>query len=95
VESELCLSLLNRLADGVERDTKAVVRCAPSRVSDVVGQRRSNLKRFFAATGVTVERVEPDKGLSPMDIILVTDYGERQGNLLLDLELINEGEQNA
>ncbi len=92
VESEICLSLLQGLAAGIQRNASAVVRCAPSRVSDVIGQRRTNLERLFAATGVTIERVESDKRLSPMDFILVTENGEFQGNLLFEYEYTYEGE---
>jgi histone acetyltransferase (RNA polymerase elongator complex component) len=95
VESELCFSLLCRLADGIKRDTIAVVHCAPSRVSDVAGQRRVNLKRFFDATGIMIERIESDKELSPLDFVLLTEHGERKGNLLLDYEYNYEGELNA
>lgn len=86
VESELCYELLSGLVSGVERGTAAKFRCAPSRVSDVIGQRRSNLLRISAATGVTVDRVIPDSSLSPEEFIVETAAGERRGNLLHDSE---------
>ena len=90
VESELCYYLLSRLANVPIPATKCVVRCAPSRVSDVAGQRRANLERL-AATGTMVERIEGDASLSPMELILLSAESERRGNLHNDLQFDHEG----
>lgn len=90
VESELCYDLVFRLANGLLPGTKCTIRCAPSRVSDVVGQRRTNLKKL-AGAGVSVERIEADPRLSPHDFILLFPAAERRGNLLNDLEFNDKG----
>jgi histone acetyltransferase (RNA polymerase elongator complex component) len=86
VESELCCEVIVRLVSGLERGTYATVRCAPSRVSDVIGQRRSNLSRISAAIGVVIDRVIPDTTLSKEEFIVETAAKELRGNLLHDIE---------
>ena len=90
VESELCLCLMRKITGGLDCGTKVIVRCAPSRVSDVAGQRRANLDKI-AATGIIVERIVTDNSLSPLEMIIITPLGERRGNLLNDLEFNNKG----
>jgi hypothetical protein len=90
VESELCYYLLLQLCTGIAAGTKCIVRCAPSRVSDVAGQHRTNLKRL-AATGIVPDRIEADPTLLPTEIVLRTSSTERYGNLLTDLEFNDEG----
>lgn len=86
VESELCYGLFSRLLCGLKRGASVRVRCAPSRVSDVTGQRRANLSRISASAGVIIERVIPDSSLSPEEFIVETAAGEHRGNLLHDIE---------
>jgi hypothetical protein len=90
VESELCYYLLLLLSKGVDSGARCIVRCAPSRVSDVAGQHRANLKRL-AMNGIVLERVEADSSLMPTELILRTSRSEIRGNLLNDLEFDNEG----
>ncbi|MBT0662991.1 radical SAM protein [Geobacter pelophilus] len=90
VESELCYYLLLQLCTGVDAGTKCIVRCAPSRVSDVAGQHRTNLKRL-AATGIVPDRIDADPTLLPTEIVLRTSSTERYGNLLTDLDFNDEG----
>lgn len=85
VESRLCYTMLSRLVAGLERGSAVRVRCAPSRVSDVTGQRRSNLLNLSVSAGVTVEKVIHDTTLSPEEFVVETAAGERRGNLLHDI----------
>lgn len=87
VEAELRYDLLVRLVaewpcdgDGVE------VSCSPARVSDVVGQRRSNLKRLLRERGVRVSAVRGDPLLSSLDLAVAGPDGSRIGNIITDLK---------
>jgi hypothetical protein len=84
VESELCYYLLFILSYDLKLGTKCTIRCAPSRISDVAGQRRINIGRM-AENGIVVEKIEGDITLSPMEFILLTTSSESRGNLLSDL----------
>ncbi len=87
VEAELRYDLLVRLAAEVPRDGAAVeVSCSPGRVSDVVGQRRSNLKRLLREQGVRVSAVRGDPLLSSPDMAVAGPHGVRSGNILTDLK---------
>lgn len=90
VESELFFDLLSRLvADGNSDENGVTVCCAPSRVSDVIGQGRSNI-RLLAERGVRVVAVRGDELLSPMEIAVERYNGIRTGNILNDLHYIME-----
>ncbi|GAM08197.1 putative protein [Geobacter sp. OR-1] len=91
VESKLCYYLLCLMADGFAGRDKCTVRCAPSRVSDIAGQRRINLESL-AGKGIVIERIESDRSLSPQEFVLYDASDERRGNLLTDIEFNNEGE---
>lgn len=90
VESELCHALLNRMFKQIPAGTKCMIRCAPSRVSDVVGQKRANLMRM-AEGGIRIEKVEADSQLSQMEFVILAASGEVRGNLLTDIEFNSEG----
>lgn len=94
VESQLCLWLIRKLVGDSGPGARVIVRCAPSRVSDVIGQRRSNLAAM-AAAGIVVERVEPDGSLEPMELIVTAPSGERRGNIVTDLTFDKEGNPYA
>ena len=86
VEAELRYDLLERLvaehchgAPGVE------VFCAPSRISDVTGQRRANLARLLRERGVRITGVSGDPLLSSLDMAVAGSGGIRTGNILSDL----------
>lgn len=86
VEAELCFDLLEKLlppdADGGEPYT---VTCAPARIADVVGQKRSNLQRLLRERGVRVARVLGDTRLTPFELIVEDSTGTRRGTILQDL----------
>jgi histone acetyltransferase (RNA polymerase elongator complex component) len=81
VEGALYTDLLLRLCG---QDEPCLVRCHPSRVSDVVGQRRSTI-RHLAARGVRVLRVEGLVGCAEDELIVEGPGGIRRGSLLHDL----------
>jgi hypothetical protein len=86
VEAELCFDLLEKLipldADCVEPFT---VSCSPSRIADVVGQKRSNIRRLLRDRGVRIGRVQGDSRLSPFEIVVEGSNGIRKGSIIKDL----------
>ncbi|WP_298272546.1 radical SAM protein [Geobacter sp.] len=68
VEGDLWCELLLRLAAGIPEGSEVKLACAPSRVSDVVGQRRRNLERLAAKRGVRVARVAATPACPPFDL---------------------------
>jgi histone acetyltransferase (RNA polymerase elongator complex component) len=86
VESELCYDLLAKLSAGSCSASPVTVFCAPSRVSDITGQRRGNLERLAVEQGVKVAAVREDPALSPLEIVIEYEGGTRRGNMVSDLE---------
>jgi len=86
VEAELCFDLLDRLIlpdqDGRE---PVSVSCSMSRIADVVGQKRSNIRRLLRDRGVRVDRVRGDCSLTPYEIRVENSRGTRSGNIVEDL----------
>jgi hypothetical protein len=96
VEAELFFDLLSRLINNASSDTNDVtVYCAPSRVSDVIGQGRSNIRRLLAERGVRIAGVRGDVLLSPMEIAVEQCDGIRTGNILSDLHYTMEDAVHA
>lgn len=81
VEGELWSELLLRLADGIPRGSEVRLGCAPTRLSDVVGQRRRNLHRLAAECGVRVVRVNTVPALSPFGLEISHPGGTVTGSL--------------
>lgn len=86
VRSRLCYDLLVTLVQG---RTPVTVRCAPGRVSDVVGQRRSTLTRLFREHGVTAT-VETDPRLAPLELETETASGTRRGHIMAGVSGLSE-----
>jgi histone acetyltransferase (RNA polymerase elongator complex component) len=87
VEADLCFDLLNRLIPYHNPgDPPVMVACAPSRVADVVGQRRSNIKRMLNERGVRIAAVQERPTLSTLEIAVLRHDGVRTGNFLNDLK---------
>ncbi|NMC73661.1 MAG: radical SAM protein, partial [Geobacteraceae bacterium] len=85
VESEIFFDLLLRLLSEGEPDAAPLsLRCAPSRISDVIGQGRSNMRRL-AQRGVRIASVRPDGLLSPTKIAVEGDAVVRTADILSDL----------
>jgi hypothetical protein len=61
------------------------VLCAPARISDVIGQKKTNVERLSRQFGVKLAAVNPEPGMSPMELSVVFDGRARTGNMLKDL----------
>jgi histone acetyltransferase (RNA polymerase elongator complex component) len=86
VEAELCYDLLSRLTRGMGDPSPLTVFCAESRVSDVTGQRRENIKRLAREQGVTISSVKGDPALSSLQIVIESAGRIRRGDIVRDLE---------
>lgn len=91
VEGDLFFDLLVRL---ISMPTRAegpfTIVCSPSRVSDVIGQRKANLQRLSQRCGMPVVAVKADPGLSPWELRVAFNSGERTGNIMRDLKYPRE-----
>ncbi|HOP40973.1 MAG TPA: radical SAM protein [Geobacteraceae bacterium] len=83
VEAELCFDLLKQLIP--PGPNPVTVSCFPSKIADVAGQRRSNIRRLQQDCGVRVEKISGDALLSPFDLVAEGTFGILQGNILRDL----------
>jgi histone acetyltransferase (RNA polymerase elongator complex component) len=86
VEADLCYDLLLRLTRGAGAPSPFTVFCATSRLSDVIGQRRQNIKRLAREEGVTISSVKGDPALSSLEIVIESAEGTRRGDIVRDLE---------
>jgi hypothetical protein len=85
VRSELYFDLLQRLVAGLPGNGPLSVRCHPSRVSDVVGHKRMNLKRLREPS--VPFRVIPDKTLLRGEVEVECLDHRIKGNIVKDLNL--------
>jgi histone acetyltransferase (RNA polymerase elongator complex component) len=86
VEADLCYDLLCKLTRGMAAASTVTVFCAPSRVSDIIGQRRGNINRLAREQGVTISSVRGDPSLSRLEIVIESAEGIRRGDIVGDLE---------
>lgn len=91
VESSLCYDLLTRLTGDIASEETVTIACAPSRVSDITGQRQGNLKRLLAERGVKVSAVVADPTLSCREILVKYGQMKKKGNIVHDLDYRTEG----
>jgi histone acetyltransferase (RNA polymerase elongator complex component) len=86
VEAELCFDLLEKLIphDAVSGEQFTVF-CSPSRISDVVGQKRSNIQRLIRERGVRIGEVQGNSRLTSFDITVEGSSGTRRGSIVKDL----------
>jgi histone acetyltransferase (RNA polymerase elongator complex component) len=91
VESALCYDLLCRLICDIPAKEAVTIACAPSRVSDITGQRQSNIKRLLAERGVKVASVIADPNLSYREIVVESGKVIKKGNIVQDLNYSKEG----
>jgi histone acetyltransferase (RNA polymerase elongator complex component) len=91
VESALCYDLLSRLTGEISSKETVTIVCAPSRVSDVTGQRQSNLRRLLSERGVKVAAVMIDPNLSCREIVVESGQIIKKGNIVRDLDYRAEG----
>jgi hypothetical protein len=85
VESGLFYDLLVKLADGGDFAPPFTVFCAPSRVSDVIGQKRGNLRRLEMERGLRVEEVRGDAAFSDTELAIGVGPALKRGDILRDL----------
>lgn len=90
VESALCYDLLSGLTRGIPAGETVTVFCAPSRLSDIAGQMKSNLKRLLAEQGVEVAAVMAAPALSGVEIVVENGETRMKGNILHDLDYRTE-----
>lgn len=91
VEAELFFDLLSRLlGDGFPKECAVTIRCAFSRISDVIGHERSNMRRLLVKQGVRVAAVRGDSLLSSREIAVDTCDCIRTGNILSHLNYTME-----
>lgn len=87
VEAELFHDLVAGLLDGqVPAGRCATIACNPSRVSDVVGQGRANIRRMLREKGIRIEAVRGDPACSSHEVAVLLPDGTRRGDLLSDLK---------
>ena len=91
VESALCYDLLHKLTGEIHAEAPVMVFCAPGKVSDITGQRQSNLQRLERELGVRVASVRTDPTLSPREIRVTSLQEEKKGNIVRDLDYTAEG----
>jgi histone acetyltransferase (RNA polymerase elongator complex component) len=85
VEGELYFDLLLLLTRGTPDMTPVRLSCAPAKVSEVAGQRRTNLRRLFMKYGVKVAAIEGDPHLLPEELRVAAGNLVKKGNILQDL----------
>ena len=86
VEAELCYDLLRKLTSGIRADSPVTVFCAPSRISDVIGQRRDNIKRLHREQGIKIASVKADPALSHLEIVIDHREGIMRGDIVRDMD---------
>jgi histone acetyltransferase (RNA polymerase elongator complex component) len=91
VEAALCYDLLLKLTGDIAAAETVTIACAPHKVSDITGQRQSNLKRLLSERGVKVSAVMADPTLSREEVVM--EYGQirKKGNIVHDLDYRTKG----
>jgi histone acetyltransferase (RNA polymerase elongator complex component) len=82
VESALCYDLMASLAASLPPGTPVTIHAAPTRLSDVAGQRRANIIRLRTEQGHDVAAITSDPRLSRLELRLTAGDSERKGTML-------------
>ena len=90
VESELMFDLMAKLTTGLPPRARVTLYSAPTRLSDVAGQRRTNVRRLLGMTGVDVVAIRADSSLTSLDLRVETDNTARMGTMLNNLDYNDE-----
>ena len=86
VEAELCFDLLEKLVLHHTGDkVPLTVTCSPSRIADVVGQKRANIRRLMTERGIRIGRVQGDSRLTLFELIVEGTSGVQSGSIIKDL----------
>ncbi len=81
--SELYFDLLRQLLSGIPAGLHWIILCHPSRVSEVTGQGRINLKRLWDL--VASAQVKADQALTAEELVVVSGNHSIKGNIVADL----------
>jgi hypothetical protein len=85
LDGELFYDLLLELTGEAPAERPLTLVCAPSRVSDVAGQRRANLRRLCRSRNLKISGIKSDPLLSPMELWVWSDSFVRKGNIVHNL----------
>ncbi len=85
LDGELFYDLMLELTGEVPDDRLLTLVCAPSRVSDVAGQRRENIRRLWRLRGLKIVAIKADPHFSPLDLQVMTGAFVRKGNIVHNL----------
>ncbi len=85
VEGERWFDLVTTLTTGVPAEANVELSVPSGRLSDLIGQRRSNVARWGEQLGIRVTRTREDPSLEPGECLVRWDGGQRRGSLLRDL----------
>lgn len=88
-EGERWYDLLTLLCAPFRGDEELEISVSPTRISDLAGQNRANLRRMEAAYPVRLRRIQPDPSLGRDDIIIRSRSATISANLLRDLRYNN------
>jgi histone acetyltransferase (RNA polymerase elongator complex component) len=88
--SELYFDLLCKLLADAPAEMSCTIFCHPSRISEVTGQGRINLKRLGDLTASV--QVKPDQGLAKEELRLDCSEQCNKGNIITDLQYTIEEE---
>ena len=95
IESELCFDLMaGMIGTAAPADGTTTVFCSPSRISDVIGQKKANVERLWQQFGVRLAAVRPDPLMSPQELTMVSGGRSRTGNMLHDIQYGREVVEN-
>lgn len=81
VETALCYDLVDYATASLLPGMTVTLRCAPSRISDVTGHKRDNIRRLQIERGLRIGSVNGDAALSPMELVVEADGENRVVNL--------------
>jgi len=95
VEAELFLDLMVKLTTGLPPGARVTLSSAPSRISDVAGQRRTNIRLLLGMAGIEVIAIRADSSLTPLELRMETDNVARMGTMLNDLDYSGEDASHA
>ncbi len=96
VEAELCFDLVKSIIKDFARSSDMVtVHCSPSRVSDVIGQRKMNLIRLSRQFGINFAAVKSEAGMSQHELTIESGGEVRTGNMLKNLHYNLEMNENV
>jgi histone acetyltransferase (RNA polymerase elongator complex component) len=96
VEAGLCLDLLSQIiSDAPNSADPLKIFCSPSRISDVIGQNKSNKRLLKMRFGLDFTGVLPDTEMSPVELRVEHGSWKKTGNMLYDLQYSPEVCENA